>query len=674
MRLISLKIENFGKLSNTVIDLEEGLNVFLKENGWGKSTLAAFVRIMFFGFENENAKKDMEIVKERVRYVPWNGGKYGGSLKFSANGKRYELIREFKEKAGNDTFELRDLDTNLVSDDFSGNIGEELFGINAEAFSHTVFIRQRDVETAFDPSISAKIGNMEAAADDIRNFESAEERLSELLSKYDPGKKTGETGKLSKEVSELMFDVRGLPEAEENVGSISTALKKETEREAELKATRAALEKERTDTAEYIAKSAIKDRYDALCLDENEKREEEAAKRAQLPERLPTEQDISDIRQKLKLFKETENEIFVKKGKLSALKSNPEPEIPGRAGRVVVFILALLCVAAGAVLWYFGFTYPLYVLPAIPAVILLVIFLAMRYNFKKAVKRKEDYDRPIADLKRELIKDNELCEMRWEGITGRLRTYGLDPEGDPDEQVNSLENALLLYNAALENRRISEKKRIAFTETDEYDAVLTIGEERPTHTLDEIKELILSNDDDTAEAARLISRYRDELEGAVQKQEELLKKDEILREKQEKLTENTRRFRLIQKASELLKKARENYEREFTEPMKSGFDKYYSILTGEDSGKFRMDVHGTVTFEEYGKQRDIRALSTGYRDLTGLCLRMAMIDVMYKDEAPFIIFDDPLSELDDEKTKLGKQFMKAVAERYQVIWFTCREA
>ena len=67
-------------------------------------------------------------------------------------------------------------------------------------------------------------------------------------------------------------------------------------------------------------------------------------------------------------------------------------------------------------------------------------------------------------------------------------------------------------------------------------------------------------------------------------------------------------------------------------------------------------------------------MSTGYRDLTGLCLRMAMIDVMYKDEAPFIIFDDPLSELDDEKTKLGKQFMKAVAERYQVIWFTCREA
>ncbi|MBP5250210.1 MAG: AAA family ATPase, partial [Lachnospiraceae bacterium] len=194
MRLISLRIENFGKFSNTVIDLEEGLNVFLKKNGWGKSTLAAFVRIMFFGFENENAKKDVEIVKERVRYAPWNGGKYGGSVRFQANGKRYELTREFKEKAGNDTFELRDLDTNLVSDDFSGNIGEELFGINAEAFSHTVFIRQRDVETAFDPSISAKIGNMEAAADDIRNYESAEGRLSGLLSKYDPSKKAGETG------------------------------------------------------------------------------------------------------------------------------------------------------------------------------------------------------------------------------------------------------------------------------------------------------------------------------------------------------------------------------------------------------------------------------------------------------------------------------------------------
>ena len=36
MRLISCYIEGFGKLRKLEIKFEDGLNCFVKENGWGK--------------------------------------------------------------------------------------------------------------------------------------------------------------------------------------------------------------------------------------------------------------------------------------------------------------------------------------------------------------------------------------------------------------------------------------------------------------------------------------------------------------------------------------------------------------------------------------------------------------------------------------------------------------
>ena len=53
MRLISCHIENFGKLSQLDLDFSHEIHSVYEKNGWGKSTLAAFLKIMFYGFENE---------------------------------------------------------------------------------------------------------------------------------------------------------------------------------------------------------------------------------------------------------------------------------------------------------------------------------------------------------------------------------------------------------------------------------------------------------------------------------------------------------------------------------------------------------------------------------------------------------------------------------------------
>ena len=56
MRLIACHIDNFGKLSNMNINFNDGINIINQPNGWGKSTLAAFLKAMLYGFDT---KKEM---------------------------------------------------------------------------------------------------------------------------------------------------------------------------------------------------------------------------------------------------------------------------------------------------------------------------------------------------------------------------------------------------------------------------------------------------------------------------------------------------------------------------------------------------------------------------------------------------------------------------------------
>ena len=90
MQLIGCYINGFGKFTDKEFDFKKGCNVFCHENGFGKSTLATFIRVMFYGFAGESKRSELE--NERKRFKPWQGGIYGGNLTFEANGKRYYRI------------------------------------------------------------------------------------------------------------------------------------------------------------------------------------------------------------------------------------------------------------------------------------------------------------------------------------------------------------------------------------------------------------------------------------------------------------------------------------------------------------------------------------------------------------------------------------------------------
>ncbi len=201
MRLLSCHIENFGKLHDFSYDFAPGLNVFAHENGWGKTTLAAFLRVMLYGFEGENRRDASD--NERLRFSPWQGGPYGGTLLFEVNGDHYRLHRTFGEKRKNDTFALYDDRTGFASDRFRHPVGEALFGIDAESFRNSVCMIRNDLPTRATVGIQAKIGDLAEDNTDLKSYDQAAKRLKKEADKLSPHRSSGLLSKLAQKDSEL---------------------------------------------------------------------------------------------------------------------------------------------------------------------------------------------------------------------------------------------------------------------------------------------------------------------------------------------------------------------------------------------------------------------------------------------------------------------------------------
>ncbi len=192
MKLISLHIDNFGCLHDYDYDFEDGLNVVLHDNGWGKTTMAAFLKAMLYGFDTKRSKDITENV--RKRYLPWQGGNYGGTLDFEAGDVRYRISRTFGETPRFDKAKIAALDAGVTAKISPDRIGETLFQLDASAFQRSVFVDQNGLSIAgAASSIHTRLNALVSQANDVAAYDGAVAALTEEIKTYE---KTGGRGKL----------------------------------------------------------------------------------------------------------------------------------------------------------------------------------------------------------------------------------------------------------------------------------------------------------------------------------------------------------------------------------------------------------------------------------------------------------------------------------------------
>ena len=769
MKLISLQIDNFGTLKDYKYLFHDGINTIVHENGWGKSTLASFIRVMFYGFDNEGKRSELE--NERKRFQPWQGGGYGGMLVFEAKGKTYRIERTFNEKKES-TFELYDAKTNIKSSDYTDNIGEELFGIDSASFERTVFIGQQDCETSATSAINAKIGNVRDTGD-MGQFSAVQERLKKEADSLTPFRKTGAVARLKEDLAAREVRISGKAAHEEHRAEIIDQIKRlnllQDENKKKLKSIR----------EEMKAVSAQKDRFrirrEYESLKEEVKKAEEKKEEIvrSFEEGVPDEAGLNEMVNKasglsgldramremrlsederseeeriydtyINGFPEDEeisrllalcSESASRKSALPSKKANlklmqemkKKERLDEKRRNTVRVILGILFFIIAAVLFFAGVSKRM---PAMTAFIIagaavlagIVSLLSIKkirrqmdetaIELAKNIDDDERFIEKTGETVREFLrnlgeegevddipaflegvrtdmrKQAELSKKRAvfdetakerEGlvkeVNGYLARYGgaesVDPSGgllQLKDRMNDLKNASDRALEADEKLRIFERDHAG----EDFDENVTEPEKDMNDLDDEYN--VLS--EEVAKEEEQLRKYEEELDGCNEVLEDMAADEEEIENLREKIERLQYRYEILSDTREYLEKAKVSFTGRYMEPVKRAFDKYYSVLSPDDGREYELDANLNVTVKNRGVSRDTGLLSGGFRDLVGLCRRMAMIESMYGEERPFLILDDPFVNLDNDRVKGGVNLLKRISDPYQIIYFTCHDS
>ena len=134
------------------------------------------------------------------------------------------------------------------------------------------------------------------------------------------------------------------------------------------------------------------------------------------------------------------------------------------------------------------------------------------------------------------------------------------------------------------------------------------------------------------------------------------------------------RYRAVQLAAEKIGEARVNLSESISPRLRREASRYLSVLSESRYGVLNLDKTLTPAPEADGVLRPIAALSGGTRDAIYLSIRLALSDLFGKSDEPLpLIFDEALSQLDDDRARAALELFLTRAEAGgQILLFTCQ--
>ena len=260
---------NYGTLNNFKYEFNQGLNIINKDNGFGKTTLASFIKSMFYGLENSSRVK----LDERKKYTPWNGGKFGGSLDFEVDDKEYRVERFFGKTVKSDKCVVIDLQTNLQSKKYNENLGYQLFGVDRESFEKSTFFPQLDLKlNGINDDIHEKLSEIVESSKDSNSYSQAKEKLEKKSTELYYNKSTGKIALNDKEISVLKNKLDGLYKLDEDLHESLLILETLKGKREELENKVLELKKTISDNYENVKKVTLQKSYNDIVLKINNKK------------------------------------------------------------------------------------------------------------------------------------------------------------------------------------------------------------------------------------------------------------------------------------------------------------------------------------------------------------------------------------------------------------------
>ena len=180
MKINKLKINNYGKLKDIEIKLNDNINIIYGQNEAGNSTLLNFILNSFYGISKNKKGKD---ISDYDKYKPWVGEEFSGKVEYELdNGKKYEVYRDFNKKNP----KILDEEKQDISKQFNidKSKGNEFFfeqtKIDEELFVSTIMVGQQEVKLQKSDQnvLIQKIANLVGTGEDNVSFKRALDRLN----------------------------------------------------------------------------------------------------------------------------------------------------------------------------------------------------------------------------------------------------------------------------------------------------------------------------------------------------------------------------------------------------------------------------------------------------------------------------------------------------------------
>ena len=709
MKLLKAYIENFGKISKTEYDFNSGLTTFCYENGYGKTTLATFIRAMFYSLPKVTTKSNFN---DREHFYPFNGGKFGGNLTYEHEGDFYKIVRFFDKKSETkDKFTFYKNDNQITPP--LESLGKLLFGVDESSFNRTLYFDKAFNSDLSGSDVTFKLTGIVENSEE--GFDNAKESLESAQKKL---KRTGKKGDLF-DVADEIFKVN---QEIESLKGVENSIQFKYKERAEIIAELEKAEEERKKVSELVVKKNNYGVYENYLKEaQNYKTELENLKK-DYPNGLPTEKEIYNLNGLADNLSKLNGEIIANEitsdtlGEYNALKETFKNGVPSNNDienikndinslnqkdktskgikNYPLFLIGLLEVVVGIVLLFLNQVVGIMFLSV------AVLFIAGSFLIKGKVEDKPN--------------DTELK------VKGFLQSYNINSENLLDgvyelkaliDKFDGLSKEIALKTTAIEraktqiletektiietfnkygiivNRTESVKEQIRGIERDIFaisnkqnlynNAVIKAENFKAEKGVTERVENVESYDEIELKCKEL-SQKLSSIDGEIKNSEDMLEslpnkynKLEILTEKQEKLKE---RYNDLTNALNYLLLAEETLKNKYINPVKDTFVNYAKDLEEVLGEKVIMDKNFMVYFEKSGENKSREYLSAGQSVLCDLCLRLALIDNMYKDNIPFIILDDPFITLDEKHLAKALELLKLLAKDKQIIYFTCHES
>ncbi len=707
-------IESFGCFKNQTFDFSDGINIIYGENEKGKSTIAAFIRFVLFGFSKK---------QERDRYFPLDISFASGSIEIDTGDKNITLSRSCK--GTKETVLATDNKTGLSISELSvKNAGEILTGASKAAFERTLFVPQKQMEISSDEDINSRLRALVNTGSEDINLDKVKKKLDNIRALYYHVKENG--GPLyelrlerDRQYYELEKSKALFGEYEICLNEYKNLQKEKKALEEELKGETVLFEKQKK-YEKFKRFSHIKQRkthldsineklldakknitFDGEILSieyifEMEKRRE--LKKSLANEKASLEKEVADLFER-KTRQEKSKAIFEELSFDIDSRKRKETQSKEKIKKAKIFggiVLSLGVLSLGLMLLspYFSFVGAVF--------ITLGVMLLLKGNkntsdeilTKYGVSDMEELLEKKAALsgeskaleyllndiedKKQRIKDiEEKLSCCLEIIKEDLRKFNKDEDADYQKVTEEIKTGVIeytdiknrkevleeSYKAAVQGFSFSEEEIKEFENLSEEDSDFekTVDEDSLNMKKQKLSALIEE-----------ILNKKSQVDGIYMGKElpsQILSRINSL---DKEISQMEKNYKSVKLALSVLEKAEEEIKNTFAPILNQNASDLVAFLSDNKYKKIFIDENYNITADKEGKSYEGNYLSTGMADMVFFCVRSAISGLIYSEDMP-MFFDDSFVYMDDERLKNMGKVLSDMGEKRQLFIFTCQK-